>query len=47
MTTHIRSVVVLPGKMFEFLGMAKELQATVSRIVGRPVALTRRSAAIR
>jgi hypothetical protein len=40
MITHIRSVVVLPGKMFEFLGVAKEMQATLTRIAGRPVALT-------
>jgi hypothetical protein len=40
MITHIRSVVVLPGMMFEFLPLAKEMQAIGTRVLGRQVTLT-------
>jgi hypothetical protein len=40
MIMHMRSLVVKPGKKFEFMPLAKEMQATLIRLLGTEVSLT-------
>jgi hypothetical protein len=39
MIIHMRSLVVKPGKMFEFIPVAKEMQAALTRVLGREVSV--------
>jgi hypothetical protein len=39
MIIHMRSLVVKPGKMFEFVAVAKEMQAALTRVLGTECSL--------